>query len=157
MRCFRWRTWACLHTRDLCRYRPRLSGLNITTSSHHATLFSPKHSILLSREDQSFGPRFFCVYNVSLNCPRKSVVIESTAETTWPKQQDASCRQSGGGCENYVAFYDDQNSKIVSHEFHGQRNYRHVLSSDSFLAVMWTSEQQNNGIFEFLARCNDQG
>jgi hypothetical protein len=96
------------------------------------------------------------VYNVSLNCPHNSVVVESTPRTNWPRQQNTSCHQSVGGCENYVAFYEDRNSTIISREFYGQRNYRHVLNSDSFLAVMWTNRVPNEGIFEFNARCHHE-
>ena len=56
-----------------------------------------------------------------------------------------------------MAFYDDHNSQIITHEFYGQRNYIRFLDNDSFLAVMWTNAQRNDGIFEFLASCNDQG
>ena len=108
-----------------------------------------------SSRNQSFGRYFFCVYNVSLSCPQNSVIVESTARTNWPRQQDTSCHQSEGGCENYVAFYDDRDSSIISREFYGQDNYIHSLNSDSFLAVTWTNTDQNDGIFEFLANCND--
>ena len=157
MKCFRWRTKTCSNTPDICVYREREEKFNgfISASDHAAMLLSPNYNNLESSEDQSFGRYFFCVYNVSLSCPQNSVIIESTARTNWPRQQDTSCHQSEGGCENYVAFYDDRDSSIISREFYGQKNYTHPLDSDSFLAVMWTNSDRNDGVFEFLASCNN--
>ena len=158
MKCFRWKTRACSSTPDICEYTKRRNfndPIMASSSLHSAVLLSPAHNNLVSSEDQSFGHHFFCMYNVSLSCPQNSVIIESTARTNWPRQQDTSCHQSEGGCENYVAFYDDSDSNIISREFYGQRSYRHSLNSDSFLAVMWTNTVRNEGIFELLASCNN--
>ena len=156
MRCFRWNTKTCSNTLDICVYIERKKfNDKIRVDDRAAMLLSPDYTNLVSSEDQSFGRYTFCVYNVSLSCPQKSVTIKSTATTNWPRQQDTSCHQSEGGCENYVAFYDDSNSSIISREFYGQKNYTHSLDNDSFLAVMWTNTDRNDGIFEFSARCND--
>ena len=158
MKCFRWKTRACSYTPDICEYTERMNFNDpITmTCNKSAVLLSPDHNDLVLEKDQSFGHHFFCVYNVSLNCPQNGVIIKTTEATNWPRQQDTSCHQSEGGCENYVAFYDDRNSSIISREFYGQENYTHYLNSDSFLAVMWTNAVKNEGIFEFLASCNTQ-
>ena len=157
MKCFRWKTRACSKTPDICEYTDRRNFNDpIMASDNSAVLLSPDHNNLVSQEDQSFGHHFFCVYNVSLSCPQNSVIIESTARTNWPRQQDTSCHQSEGGCENYVAFYDDRDSNIISHEFYGQKKYINYLNNDSFLAVLWTDTEKNEGVFEFLASCHGQ-
>lgn len=160
MKCFRWKTRACGHVPDICEYTSRNTNGAIMTSDLSAALLSPNYDNLESSKDQTFGHHFFCVYNVSLNCPRNitGVVIESTARTNWPKQQNTLCNNNIGedGCRNYVAFYADRNSKAISREFYGQRNYKQSLDSSSFLAVMWTGIVRNDGIFDFIATCNDQ-
>ena len=155
MKCFRWRTRTCSNTPDICVYIEREKfNDKIRVLDRSAMLLSPDYTNLVSSEDQSFGRHMFCVYNVSLSCPQNSVIIKSTARTNWPRQQDTSCHHEGG-CENYVAFYDDRDSSIISREFYGQKNYTHSLDSDSFLAVMWTNTDRNDGVFEFSAKCND--
>jgi hypothetical protein len=146
MQCYRWKTRACSTGPDVCEYTNRTKFNDDIIS---ATLFSPGHADLVNQETQTFGHHFFCIYNVSLSCPRTSVVVESINSTNWPRDPNPDC-------QNYVSFSTDRNSSRITQQFCGQRNYRTVLDSDSFLAVFWTNKYRNNGIFEFRATCNEQ-
>ncbi len=142
---------------DICWLKNR-THLDMTLSdepTQQRTLSSP----------MSFRKKFLCVTNVSLNCPRRSVRITSTAGNNWPNGTDGT----NPGCKNYVAFITN-NSKIdEAHRFCGCKTtmdpgclmlgseliFQTVLDSDSFLAVMWTKDAWTKGKFEFHVTCNE--
>jgi hypothetical protein len=56
-----------------------------------------------------------------------------------------------------VAFFNSSNSTKSSGEFHSRARFnRLILNSSTFLAVMWTSNEPNQGTFEFHAKCHNQ-
>ena len=147
MKCYRWKTRACSTGPDICEYSERTKfDRHIITTDQSAILQSPRYEDLVNETVQTFGHHFFCVYNVSLNCPGSVAVIRPTSTTNWPK----------GDCQNYVSFSAHRNSSKVTQQFCGQRNYRAVMGSDFFLGVMWTNKYQNDGVFEFCATCSEQ-
>ncbi len=116
-------------------------------SDQSAMLLSPGYERYVNQDNQRFGKRFFCLYNVSLNCRSESVVIRSTHTTTWPRGPNPECK-------NYISFLPDRDSKTDSSlQFCGGNNFRVVLESNSFLAVMWTTSDANDGVFGFDASC----
>jgi hypothetical protein len=150
MQCYRWKTRACSTGPDVCEYSDRTKfNDGIMATDQSAALFSPGYANLINQDRQTFGHHFFCIYNVSLSCPGKSVVVQSTNSTNWPRDPNPDC-------QNYVSFSTARNSSRITQQFCGQRNYRAVLESDSFLAVFWTNKYRNNGIFEFRATCDEQ-
>ena len=143
MKCYRWKTRACSTGPDICEYSERAKfDHHIITTDQSAILQSPRYEDLVNETVQTFGHHFFCVYNVSLNCPGSVAVIRPTSTTNWPKGPNPDC-------QNYVSFSAHRNSSKVTQQFCGQRNYRAVMGSDSFLGVMWTNKYQNDGVFEF--------
>ena len=148
MKCFTWKTRSCEGTKEVCHLvnnskneeaRP-ISENNDTTKD----LFSPVF------EGPGRSARYFCLYNVSLNCPGNAVMIEKMDLTTWPSQ-DAN------DCSNYVNFYTNQRSEGLPHRYcDSNAIFSRRLESSSFLAIMWNSENVNNsGVFQFRATCAD--
>ena len=151
MQCYRWKTRACSTGPDICEYSDRSKfNANIITTNQSATLLSPRFAELVDKPTQSFGHHFFCVYNISLSCPRNGIIVQSTDKTNWPKDPNPDC-------QNYVSFSTDRNSSKITQQFCGQENYRVALNTrDSFLAVFWTNRHRNDGVFELRATCSDQ-
>lgn len=157
MACFKWTIRACeFGTHDICEYDPhRNRNINAIQDiegpgDYQRKLHSPGYEKLVN-STKKFGLSYFCVYNVSLDCPTESVVIRSTAGTTnWPI--DTSMANQN----NYVAFYANQSEKQP--RFYGKNHteyteYRNMLESSSFLAIFWTEKKQNRGTFELIAEC----
>ncbi len=133
---------------ELSTSNREIDSMPIPVSARHltATLLSPQFNSLRNKTNQIFGRRYFCIYNVSLSCPRNAVEITSVSEhTTWPGN-------SNRDCHNYVAFHTSRNSTHLNDRFCGGQ-FRRPLQGRSFLAVMWTDERNNNGTFQFTASC----
>ena len=149
-KCYRWKTRTCRDGPNICELHNKTKDSMDTIFPHSqtATLRSPQFNE--NRPNHLFGRSYFCLYNVSLNCPRQSVVIASTGRTTWPGENT--------NCENYIAFYTNPNQTVPQpgRKFCGEDQYRTTLDSDSFLAVMWTNNVSNRGNFEFSATCNQE-
>ena len=152
VQCFRWKTRQCREGPEVCELQswPRTKyNVDITATDYSASLLSPGYEKLEKLETQSFGKSFFCLYNVSLNCPAKSVIIRSTQNSNWARNQYPECN-------SYVAITANRNSTVdPSNKYCGGADFHTVLDDDSFLAIMWTSQRRNNGIFELDVRCNE--
>ena len=154
MQCFKWKTRQCEVGADICELKGRSKyNRDIINIDQSATLFSPGFEKLEKLTDQTFGKSFFCLYNVSLTCPgRRSVVIKSTEKTNWARSQQNPT------CDSYVAFVANEGNRRANEAdtFCGEADFRTILDTDSFLAVMWTTQERNSGIFEFDVTCNEE-
>ena len=80
MKCYRWKTRACSTGPDICEYSERTKfDRHIITTDQSAILQSPRYEDLVNETVQTFGHHFFCVYNISLNCPGSVAVIRPTS------------------------------------------------------------------------------
>ena len=156
MQCFKWKTRQCDEGADICELKPRAeyNGPIDIHNGHSASLLSPNYKILEKQPIKTFGKNFFCLYNVSLDCPSGgSVIIQSSQKTNWAGSQDRA------KCENYVAFTSDRDNKRIDDAdtfCGGEEEFDTTLNSDSFLAIMWSTQDPNRGIFEFSATCNSE-
>ena len=100
-----------------------------------------------NQSKQVFGRRYFCIFNVSMSCPSKSVTVQKTERTTWPGSEHAET--------NYAVFYTDRNDKNFNNLYKNSSiPFSRTLDSDSFIAIMWSDI--NTGYFEFKASCNQE-
>ena len=150
MQCFKWKTRQCDEGADICELKRRTEHNGpIDNEDNSASLLFPNYKVL---EKPPFGKSFFCLYNVSLDCP-SGVHIQSSQKTNWARSQDRA------KCENYVAFNSDRDNKRIDDAdtfCGGEEEFDTTLNSDSFLAIMWTTQDPNRGIFEFSATCNSE-
>ena len=153
MQCFKWKTRQCDEGADICELKPRAEYNGPIDIHNGHFLLSPNYKILEKQPIQTFGKSFFCLYNVSLDCPSGSVLIQSSQRTNWARSQDRA------KCENYVAFTSDRDNRRINDAdtfCGGQEEFDTTLNSDSFLAIMWSTQDPNRGIFEFSATCKSE-
>lgn len=149
VRCFKWKVRQCSdETKCELQEGGRPSG-SIDVSPHGETyLLSPGFQTRVTNQSgkQLFGRRYFCIYNVSMSCPSRSVTVQKTdARTTWPGTTSAE--------DNYVAFYTNSSAKSTNYIYKDSSTpFSRTLHSDSFIAIMWSNK--NKGHFEFTASCN---
>lgn len=149
MKCFKWRTAdRCKTGHPLrCSLKHRTITLekevSVTPDDQSATLFSP------SFQNQSFyRNNNFCVYNISLDCPGKIVSLTS-------KLADYGLADAAT-CQDYLWFdtsFYGQSQKICGDAI---RNFKDSVHTQSFIAILWTNENNSEGKFEVEARCTDQ-
>lgn len=152
MKCFKWRTKSCLGGTEFCELIEQdTTDLNQGQVTY---LTSPGFNKFLNKNRKRFSNRLFCIYRVSLDCSgdQGSVDIQSTVRTNWTMDPQ--------GCRDYVAFYtNNSSSRQPDHQFcsgDSKNVYRKRLDSTSFVAVLWTDKDDNEGIFEFQAKCSEQ-
>jgi len=87
---------------------------------------SQQQSVHLSLSSRSigtnFGSQYFCLHNVSLNCPSKGI-IRPSMRTMWPVDNNNS----------YVAFYADSegdNDGSSRYSAHTRMNFTEVIEND---------------------------
>ena len=141
--CYQWRIRNC-EGPDVCELRPLYISDIKETCHRQSLLYSPK----FEERKRRMGKRYFCIYNVSLNCPTESVVIRSSpANTNWPNTEDYN---------NYVAFYANQSERYPMDTFRGEKTYRRTLDSSSFFAILWTDNTNEKRSFELIAECSKE-
>jgi len=155
VKCFKWKTKSCVSTQEpeFCELDHRRDEeLFPSAGDTTVAIQSPLFERLRDRppSQQAFGKQYFCLYNVSLSCTSGRVAISSTQRTTWAG--------NATDCRNYVAFYTNSSSSDLNVRYCGgsQRKYMTELDSDSFIAVMWSDEKMNRGLFEFVASCREE-
>ena len=123
-----------------CKLFPKttaVQGVSTHDGGRRQTLYSPGF------KRQNNYNRFFCVYNVTLDCPGHKVNLAST-ERSLPFQAD---------CRDYLAIYTDEtNHKVCSDEF---RYFKMTLNTNHFYAILWTDLRTSTGKFELEATCGD--
>ena len=146
MMCYKWSTRICLNqdgAKEECKLSPKSTtstqGVSVHDGGRRYTLYSPGFN-----RPNNYN-RFFCIYNITLNCPGHKVNLAATERTT-PFQAD---------CNDYLAIYTDRNSrtpdrKICGRDFH---HYRTTLDTNHFHGVFWTDYETSPGRFEIEATC----
>ena len=137
----------CKHVEDICelrkRRRSRQRGEVHCPTESQCTLHSPNPS-----KKSNKGRRYFCVYNISLQCPDESVEIRHANNLTWPKSNH----------QNYVAFYANRSEETLDDQVFGDDNNHFPirLETSSFMAILYTNNKDFKGYFEFIAQCTTE-
>ena len=144
-RCFKWKARRCEDETEKCGLLDKSNATILAIQNVEATLSSPNNPE--TRSD--WGKQYFCIYNVSLGCSGNAVEISlaknDESQSYWPQDSD--------NCENYVAFYANQENSSSVQPYCGRTNFiNQRLESSSFLAILW-STGKNDGFFKLHAKC----
>ncbi len=127
-----------------CRLSPKttaIQGVSVKNGGRKQTLYSPGF-----RRQNNLN-RYFCVYNISLNCPGHRVSIANT-ERSMPFQSD---------CRDYLAIYTDTDNNVPERKI-CRDHFQHLrmnLSTNNFVAILWTDLKTSTGRFEIEATCGE--
>lgn len=149
MKCYKWRTAEqCTSGHHLhCSLKDRLdeekaSEYLQTISDTLITLHSPNSE----RERPYYLNYNFCIYNVSLDCPGKIVRLISKLNYAL---------SDNNTCQDYLWFSTSSNGlpqKICGSDI---IDFNDSLHTQSFMAILWSNNEQSEGKFEIEARCTD--
>ena len=152
MKCFRWGTKQCLDSDSemKCKLYPQANSsgpLDDKESNGRVRLLqSPGYA----RTHRGAKNRHVCVYNVSLNCTGHTTDLYTTERYSRSNNPKSEKKR----CADYVKFYTNstgQNDATLCGEEFG--HFRTTLTSNNFLAIMWTDKKKSSGRFQLLARC----
>ena len=135
----------CLHTEDAeeeCKLNPKRKldmDLPQRDQGQERTFKSPGFN------RRRFYNRFFCLYNITLECPGRHAELTAKARTI----------SFEDNCGDYLAIYSNSSQKNPDKKICGNEflNFRMTLNSHFFIAVLWTNSNLNSGRFEIEAKC----